>query len=135
VPWRSKDMFIQFSTCSSDNICMFLWICESMSMWIHDDSWCLLSVASSPWPSHGHFLHWTHWGFKCLPPRYSDTPTVLISLWCGGLFCAVLTIAVTVYNVRRHYESAREQGLGRLGWNQLCAVSTDGSDKKRFRLS
>lgn len=43
---------------------------------------------------------------------YSDTPTVLISLWCGGLFGAVLTIAVTVYNVRRHYESAREQGLG-----------------------
>eukprot|EP00435_Cladocopium_sp_Y103_P042582 s2477_g11.t2 len=35
---------------------------------------------------------------------YSDTPTVLISLWCAGLFCAVLTIAVTVYNVRRHYE-------------------------------
>lgn len=71
---------------------------------------------------------------QCLTPRYSDTPTVLISLWCGGLFCAVLTIAVTVYNVRRHYESAREQGLGRLTWNQLCAVSTDGSDNKRFRM-
>ena len=50
-----------------------------------------------------------------IEPRYSDTPSVLISLWCAGLFCAVLTLAVTVYNVRRHYESAREQGLGRLG--------------------
>eukprot|EP00438_Fugacium_kawagutii_P012140 Skav235290 [mRNA] locus=scaffold4363:9603:32666:- [translate_table: standard] len=43
---------------------------------------------------------------------YKDSPTVLVSLWCSGVFCAALTICITVYNVRRHYESAREQGLG-----------------------
>eukprot|EP00434_Breviolum_minutum_P015696 symbB.v1.2.013828.t1/scaffold990.1/size146246/10 len=51
------------------------------------------------------FLHPTRY-------MYHDTPTVLVCIWCVGLFCATLTVAVTVYNVRRHYESAREQGLG-----------------------
>ncbi|CAK9061933.1 unnamed protein product [Durusdinium trenchii] len=43
---------------------------------------------------------------------YQDPPTVLVCLWCSGIFCATVTIAITVYNIRSHYHSAREQGLG-----------------------
>lgn len=71
----------------------------------------------NPWVTWVSFLrvlamNWTWW---CWTLRYNDTPTVLVSLWCSGVFCAALTICITVYNVRRHYESAREQGLGSLG--------------------
>lgn len=43
---------------------------------------------------------------------FHDTPPTLLFMWGSGCFCALLTVATTVYNIRQHMTAARAQGFG-----------------------